>query len=79
MLDTWYTRLLEPDQTSNTQSMVAKKGCTNRANVQTPNVKKCIKKNSASFQAIQQFRLQLVRGDMRGDQKPETFVLDLNG
>ena len=28
-----YTRLLEPDQISHTQSMVAKRGLTNRANV----------------------------------------------
>ena len=34
---TWYmyTRLLEPNQISHTQSMVAKRGLTNRANVQT--------------------------------------------
>ena len=35
----WYrcnTRLLEPDQISHTQSMVAKRGLTNRANVHIP-------------------------------------------
>ena len=31
-----YTRLLEPDQISHTQSMVANRGLTNRANVHTP-------------------------------------------
>ena len=30
------TQLLEPDQISHTQSMVAKRGLTNRANVHTP-------------------------------------------
>ena len=36
-VNTWYmyTQLLEPDQISHTQSMVAKRGLTNRANVHT--------------------------------------------
>ena len=38
-----YTRLLEPDQISHTQSMVAKRGLTNRANVHTHYVKKLFK------------------------------------
>ena len=54
-----YTRLLEPDQISHTQSMVAKRGLTNRANVHTPIWKTRLKYNTAEFQSIQQFWLQL--------------------
>ena len=59
--DTWYTgtRLLEPDQISHTQRMVAKRSLTNRANVDTPYVKKSFKTQHAEFQAIKQFWLQL--------------------
>ena len=47
-----YTRLLEPDQISYTQSMVAKRGRTNRANVHTPMLKSCLKHSAADFQVI---------------------------
>ena len=36
-------RLLEPDQISHTQSLVAKRGLTNQANVHTPVCKSCLK------------------------------------
>ena len=51
-------RLLEPDHISHTQSMVAKSGLTNRANVHTP-MWKSLKHSTADFQLIQQFWLQL--------------------
>ena len=54
-----YTRLLEPDQISQTQSTVAKRGLTNRANVHTPMRKSHLKHSTAKFQSIQQFLLQL--------------------
>ena len=38
-----YTQLLEPDQISHRQSMVAKRGLTNRANVHTPKRKSHLK------------------------------------
>ena len=46
-----YTQLLEPDQISHTQSMVAKRGLTNR--------EKRSKHSAVEFQSIQQFWLQL--------------------
>ena len=52
-------RLLEPDQISHTQSMVAKRGLTNRANVHTPVLKIRFKHSTAEFQLTQQFWLQL--------------------
>ena len=36
-------RFLEPDQISHIQSMVAKRGLTNQANVHTPMMNKCYK------------------------------------
>ena len=51
---TWYT-ILEPDQISHTQSIVAKRGLTNRANVRTPVWKCRLKHSTAEFQLIQQF------------------------
>ena len=42
-----YTRLLEPDQISHTQSMVANRGCTNQANVHTPMGKSRLKHSTA--------------------------------
>ena len=84
-----YTRLLEPDQISHTQSMVAKRGHTNQANVHTPTCvwKRRLKHSTAEFQSIQQFLLlqkkkkkktknadAQVWGDARGDQKLETFL-----
>ena len=53
------TWLLEPDQISHTQSMVAKRGHTNRASVHTPMWKSHLKHSMAEFQSIQQFWLQL--------------------
>ena len=41
------------------QSMVAKRGLTNRANVHTPMWKSHLKNSTAEFQSIQQFWLQL--------------------
>ena len=38
-----HTRLLEPDQVSHTQSMAAKTGLANWANVHTPMLKKSFK------------------------------------
>ena len=38
-----YTRLLEPDQITYTQSMVAKRGLKNRANIYTPICEKLFK------------------------------------
>ena len=38
-----YTYLMEPDQISHTQSMVAKRGCLNWGNVHTPYAKKSFK------------------------------------
>ena len=81
-----HTRVLEPDKISHTQSMVAERGRTNRANVHT-HVKSRLKDSMAEFQYIQQFWLQLTSfhnktnlfliktTDMRvwGDQKPESF------
>ena len=65
-----YTRLLDPDQISQTQSMVAKRSLTKRANVHTP-----MWKSTAEFQLIQQFGLQLdnVWGDAHVDQEPTDF------
>ena len=58
------TQLLEPDQISHTQSVVAKRGLTNQANVHTPTFCVCgkghLKHSVAEFQSIQQLRLQLV-------------------
>ena len=51
-----YTQLLEPDQISHTQSMVAKGGRTNRANVYTSMWKSSLKHTAAEF-PIQQFLL----------------------
>ena len=46
------------DQMSDVQSMVAKRGLTNRANVHTL-CKSCLKHSPAEFQSLQQFWLQL--------------------
>ena len=54
-----YTRLLEPDKISHTESMVAKWGCTDRANVHTRMWKSRLKHSTAELQSIQQFLLQL--------------------
>ena len=54
-----YTWLLEPDQISHTQSMVAKRGLTNQANIHTHMWKSRLKHSTAEFQSIQQFWLQL--------------------
>ena len=53
--NTWYmyTRLLEPNQIFHTQSMVAKRGRTNRANRHTPMWKSQLKHGTAEFQSIQ--------------------------
>ena len=58
---TWYmyTRLLEPDQISHTQSMVAKRGLTTHANVHTSIWKSSLKHSTAEFQSNQPFLLQL--------------------
>ena len=53
------TQWLEPDQISHTQSMVAKRGLTNWANVHTPMWKSRLKHSAAEIQSIQQFWLQL--------------------
>ena len=52
-----YTWLLEPDQISHTQSMVAKRGLTNRENVHTPVWRSCLKHSTAEFQSIQRCRI----------------------
>ena len=57
--DTWYAWLLEPDHISHTQCMVAKRGCTNRANVHTPMWKSHLKYSASEFQSIQQFWLAI--------------------
>ena len=54
-----YAQLLKPDQISYTQSMVAMRGHTNRANVSIPMCKSHLKHSTAEFQSIQQFWLQL--------------------
>ena len=54
-----YTRLLEADQISHAQSMVAKRGLTNRTNVHTHMWKGRLKHSTAELQSIQQFGLQL--------------------
>ena len=50
-----------PGKISHTQSMVAKRGCTNQANVHTPIYmwKSRLNHSTAEFQSIQQFWLQL--------------------
>ena len=81
-----YTRLLEPDQISYTQSMVAKRGLTNRACVHTctctpPYMYMYVKKpripiDPAILAAIgHRFIAQKKKTKKltRGDQKPETF------
>ena len=74
------------DQISHVQSMVAKRGLTNQANVHTPTCMwtSCLKHSTAEFESIQQLWLQKkqkiknadaqVWGNMRGDQKPDTFL-----
>ena len=58
--NTWYMYgVMEPHQISHTQSMVAKRSLTNRANVHTPMWKSCLKHSTAEFQSNQQFWLQL--------------------
>ena len=54
-----YMQLLEPDQISHTQSMVAKRGRTNWANVHIPMWKSNLKHSTTEFQLIQQFLQQL--------------------
>ena len=56
----WYTHtwLLEPDRISHTQSIVAKRRLTNRANVHTPSWKSHLKHSMEEFQSTQQFWLQ---------------------
>ena len=55
--DTCITQLLEPDQSYHTQSMVAKRGLKNWANIHTPLWTKLV--DATEFQSIQQFWLQL--------------------
>ena len=58
------------DQISHIQSMVAKRGFTNQANVHTSMWKSHLKHSTAQFQSIQQFWLQL---DIVLKQKKEDF------
>ena len=51
--------VLEPDQISHTQSTVAKRSLTNRANVHTPMLKSRLIHSVTELQSIQQFWLQL--------------------
>ena len=86
-----YTQLLEPDQIPHTQSMVAKRGLTNRATVHTPFVRKSSKTQRGRipidpaglaaighrFIAKKSKQKMLLRfwGDAHKDQKLETFCL----
>ena len=54
-----HTQLLELDQISQTQSIVAKRRLTNQANIHTPMTTSHLKHSIAEFQSIQQFGLQL--------------------
>ena len=67
-----YMRLLEPDQISHTQSMVAERGLTNWANVHTPMWKSHLKHSTAETKWNKNADNQ-VWHDVRGDQKLETF------
>ena len=86
-LNMWYTntRWLEPDQISHVQSMVAKRGLTDRANVHTPLWKKSFKTqhgririDPAILPAIGHRFIANKKGDTQvwgdtcGDKKPET-------
>ena len=59
-------RLLEPDQISHAQSMVAKRDRTNRANIQTPLWKSRLKHSAAEFQFDSAILLQV---DIVSEQK----------